>query len=307
MKLKCNMCDGLGQNDLDVRFGMACDNACPFCFNRIGRPAQKFDLQKVIKSTLEEAPRDCINIVGGEPLLACMLDDLLTFIKAVRHTTKQLCIITSLPPIPESKQKVFEEVMELIDELIVSVQHYNDDKNSDLMHATHRYSRMDKLRELKRGRFSDKISITMNISVNGINCAGKLNKALQIFDEMGIKYVRINELGSTPLHISIRQVMPDYRFKSPFSHGCSLDVTEHFRKKLGLKNIETIKTRIRCFVVEPTEKATFADLIKTWIQKKSYIKSVKNRQPLKYGKNRPTVIYEDGHKDWSWAIYEMNR
>lgn len=307
MKLKCNMCDGLYQDELDVRFGMICDNACPFCFNKIGRPAQKFNLEKVIQSALEEAPRSCINIVGGEPLLSCMLDDLLTFIKAVRHTTQKLCIISSLPPIPKNKQKVFEEIMELTDELIISLQHYNDDKNSELMNATHKYSRMAKIKELKESRFSDKISITLNISLNGINTAGKLNKALQIFDEMGIKYVRINELGNTPLHISIRQVVPDYKFKSPFAHGCSIDLTKHFKKKLGLKNIQTIKTRIRCFIVEPTEKASFADLIKTWIQRISYDRSVKNNAPLKYGKNRPTVIYEDGHKDWSWAVYEINR
>jgi hypothetical protein len=211
-----------------------------------------------------------------------------------------------LPPIPENKQKVFEEIMELTDDLIISLQHFDDEKNSLLMKATNHYSRIDKIKELKAGKFSDKISITLNISVNGINCAGKLNKALQIFDDMGIKYVRINELGSTPLHISIRQVMPDYKFKSPFSHGCSINVTKHFKKKLGLKNIKTIKTRIRCFIVEPTEKASFADLVKTWIQKKSYIHSIKYNKPLKYGRNRMSVIYEDGHKDWSWAIYKKD-
>ena len=73
--LHCNPCDK-DATEMDVRFGMTCDNACPFCFNKIGRPAGKFDLQAIIKSTLEEAPYNCINIVGGEPLLACRLDDL---------------------------------------------------------------------------------------------------------------------------------------------------------------------------------------------------------------------------------------
>ena len=305
IKLKCNACDGVGEDTLDIRFDNKCDNFCPFCFNRnFGRPFQKFDLQKVIDATLEQAPRECINIVGGEPLLPCMLDDLLTYLKAIRHTAKQICIITSLPEIPESKKEVFENILDLTDDLIVSLQHYDNKWNNRIMRASNKYNRIDALVALSKSKYSAKLSITLNISLVGINSEEKLGNALKFFDSLGIKYVRVNELGNTPIHLSIKEVVPGYRFKSPFAHGCSIDLTKYLVKKYKLKNIKLIKARVRCFWVEPTEKATLADLIKAKIHLRAKQKADKKGKVYKYTRHRPTVIYEDGLVDWSWKLYD---
>ena len=305
IKLKCNACDGVGEDTLDIRFDNKCDNFCPFCFNRnAGRPFQKFNLAKVIEATLEQAPRECINIVGGEPLLPCMLDSLLTYLKAVRHTTKQICIITSLPQIPEAKRKTFENILELTDELIVSLQHYDNKWNNRLMRASNKYNRIATLTKLSKSKYSAKLSITLNISLAGINTEEKLGNALKFFDSLGIKYVRVNELGNTPLHLSVREVIPDYKFKSPYAHGCNIDLTKKKKKKYELKNIKTIKVRVRCFWVEQTEKATLADLIKTKVHLRTKVKADKKGKDYKYTRHRPTVIYEDGFVDWSWKLYD---
>lgn len=305
IKLKCNACDGIGENDLDIRFGNKCDNFCPFCFNRnFGRPFQKFDLQKVIDATLEQAPRECINIVGGEPLLPCMLDDLLTYLKAVRHTAKQICIITSLPQIPEAKRETFENILELTDDLIVSLQHYDSKWNNRLMRSSNKYDRIAALTELSKSKYSAKLSITLNISLAGINTEEKLGNALKFFDSLKIKYVRINELGNTPLHLSIKEVIPDYKFKSPYAHGCNIDISKFLIKKYNLKNIKTLKARTRCFWVEDSEKATLADLIKTKIKLRAKQRADKTGKVYKYTRHRPTVIYEDGMVDWAWMLYE---
>lgn len=81
----------------------------------------------------------------------------------------------------------------------------------------------------------------------GINTEEKLGNALKLFDSLKIKYVRINELGNTPLHLSIKEVIPDYKFKSPYAHGCNIDISKFLIKKYNLKNIKTLKARTRCF------------------------------------------------------------
>ena len=297
------MCDGVGENELDVRFGTSCDNACPFCINHIGRPAQKFNLEKIIETTLAEGKRDCINIVGGEPLLPCRLDDLYTFIKAVRPITKSICIITSLPQIPAEKQELFEKILDLTDDLIISLQHFNNLVNNKLMNASNKYNRIQALIDLSKSQYSAKLNVTLNISSNGINNEEKLAHALKFFDSLGIKYVRLNELGNTPLHISMREVMPEYKFKSPYAHGCSVNVTKYLIRKYKLKNIKTIKARIRCFMIEPSEEASKADLFKAKIQLRALKRAQKHHKVYKYTRHRHTVVYEDGTVSFAWQVY----
>lgn len=302
IKLKCNACDGACEDEIDVRFGNACDNNCPFCFNRnLGRRPQKFDLEAIKTTIKKELPRKGLNIVGGEPLLSNNLLDLLDFVSWARYFFEEISIITSLPEIKPQDYDTFLKIMDLTDNLIVSIQHYEFEKNNDLMQASNKYNRIKFLSDLANSRYSAKLCVTLNIMRGGIDSEGKLARALRLFDSMNIKYVRINELGATPFRIQLRDVEPNFKYKSPYAHGCSINATKYFTKKLKLKNIKTVKVRIRCFIVEDDAVGGKVDLLKAKIQARSLKKAIKKNKPYKYGRYRNTVVYEDGFADIHWG------
>lgn len=129
MKLKCNCCDGI-YNSFDVHFTSACDNKCAHCVDACydGKQIVKPDVQAISKTIIDNIDGlEDVLFLGGEPCL--FLEELIECVEILKGTTNlKLYVTTSVPKICYDNRDRFEYLIELLDGLNISAQHY-DEKN----------------------------------------------------------------------------------------------------------------------------------------------------------------------------------
>ena len=276
-----NSCDGKYSNSLDVRFTKICDNACAFCIERPGIPNMKTDVDTMIKSTITSGKKSVL-ILGGEPLL--MINKVLTYVQGIRDYVDEIYITTSLPRVISKKFDVFLQIVNSIDGLNVSLQHYDWKKNNEILVANNRFNRLQMLQDmLSHENVAKKTRISINLVKGGIDTKEELTKFLETLKTIGCQHVKINELQHSPdSYISFEQIMGT-SMKSPYSHGCQFDIPLVDGMRITLKR--------SCFLVEQSLDATFVDLLK--ITKKRFInKTVSNGN---------VVMYENGEIMSGWV------
>lgn len=281
IKLNCNSCDGKYLTSLDVRFTKQCDNNCPFCIENNGIKAQIQDVDKMIENTIKEKERTTVLILGGEPFVNP--EKLLKYVKGIRPYKKEIYITTSLPKhFLNFRNNEIKEILDLIDGLNVSLNHYDSKLNNEIFKASSNHDRIKILSELNK-EYADKIRVSINLVKGLIDNSEKLLSAIFFLEMIGTKHVKINELQHTPeLYVSFEDIMY-IKMKSPFSSGCQFEIN----KNLLYTNMK-ITLKRACFLVEESRKASISDLIKIIIKKfKKRIVTCK-------------VVYENGEISEGW-------
>ena len=283
IKLHCNSCDGKYLTSLDVRFTKQCDNNCPFCIEKNGIRAKMQDIDKMIENTIKEKDRTTVLILGGEPFIEP--DKLLKYVKGIRPYKKEIYITTSLPKsFLNFENNEIKEILNLIDGLNVSLNHYDSQLNNEIFQASSNHNRIKILSDLNKN-YAKKIRVSINLVKGLIDTKHKLLTAIFCLEKIGTKHIKINELQHTPeLYISFEEIT-GIKLKSPFSHGCQFEIDNdllYTNMKITLKRA--------CFLVEPSRKATFSDLLKIIIKK--------------FNKKITTckVVYENGKVSEGWII-----
>lgn len=254
---KKNYCDGSTDWCLDVRFTAACDNACSFCIAAEDMKRKKpFHMDAMVDAVKRSTHVSGLSIIGGEPLL--FLDKLITFIERVKEEAphiKHFYVTTSLPYTLVSQRVKFDQLMEHVEILNVSLQHYTDETNNLLLQAKKRFSRMELLEDLLSVEsYRPRIRVHLNLSRGGIDTAEELNLALYKLRSMGVVDVKLNELMNAPDdYVSFEDITGE-ELASPYAHGCS-STLDYFP---GI----TVTLKRSCFVVEPSRAATKQDLLK---------------------------------------------
>lgn len=282
MKLNCNCCDGI-YDSLDVRFTKKCDNNCGFCIDKICEFVNQGEapVRELIKKTIDSGISSVL-ILGGEPFLN--ITKLRDYVLGIRKHVKTIYITTSLPKIIIEKLDITKEIIDNIDGLNISFQHYNWKKNNKLMNATSNHNRFDILTMLS-DIYSDKIRIAINLVKGGIDSMYKMHLFLSYLSRHKIKKIKINELcNCESLYISYEKIM-DIKMDSPFSTGCQTNI-DYFDLEIVLKR--------SCFITEKSLDASIMDLIKILIKKLFKFNN----------KNRFAVLYEDGSIYNQWRNYE---
>ena len=279
-----NSCDGCYSNSLDVRFTKACDNACAFCIERCGINGKATNVEKLISSTFDSGKKDIL-ILGGEPLLK--IEQVLEYVKGIRNDVENIYITTSLPSTILTYWNVFEEIMELIDGLNVSLQHYIPEINNQVLNASSKHNRLDLLGKICSNEdFANKVRVSINLVKGYIETKTKLDTFLCVMKCLKVKHVKVNELQHEPnLYVSFEEIYGK-KLASPFAHGCQQDIV--------LNGHEDIRVTLKraCFCVNENLNANISDCIKailktTILKKKNPIKSFK-------------VLYEDGRLAKGW-------
>lgn len=290
IKFKVNQCDGILKS-LDVRFTKACDNNCDFCIEREGIDSLGVtDVKKMIKTTLNTDKKDIL-ILGGEPLLFPEL--VLEYIKGIRDHADTIYLTTSLPRVitTDEGNKIFLEILHLLDGINISVHHYDDSKNNEVLNSSMPYDRLDFLRKmLKNEEFAEKARICCNLVRGFISTKYDIDKFVDTMYFFGAKHIKLNELQHVPASefISFEDVY-GVKFESPFAHGCQTDISYLFGNRLKI----TLKRSCFCNKDESIATATTADLIKC-VQK-----CIKNKiSPNK--ENTFQVLYENGELQNEW-------
>ncbi|MBP7510241.1 MAG: radical SAM protein [Prolixibacteraceae bacterium] len=278
----CNSCDG-AYSSLDVRFTKSCDNACPFCIERMTGISDTgmASVSEMIQATYDTGIKNVL-ILGGEPML--YPERLLGYILGIRHFVDTIYITTSIPFAMKEHSEVIKCILNNIDGLNVSIQSTDWRTNNKLMNASSDHNRLEILRELNKD-YADKIRVNLNLTKDGIGTIGKLTVALEYLESIGCKHVKLNELqGADSQYVSYEDMVKGIflKLKSPYAHGCQT------RLKLPFFDMEIILKR-SCFVVSKQKKAGAMDLLKA-LYKKFFHRR----------KNKFAVLYENAKIERRW-------
>lgn len=274
-----NSCDGrYSEYSLDCRALKGCDNNCSFCIERCGIDSLgETNVEKMIKSTIESGKKTVL-ILGGEPLL--IIPKIKEYVAAIRGQVKEIFLTTSLPKTIYENWGEFSEIMEMLDGLNVSLQHYDWQINNQVLDASSNHNRIEMVQKICE-TWADKVRVSINLVKGFIDSKEEIEEFLNRMDAIGVKHVKINELQDNEEdYVSFCDVY-GMKLKSPYSHGCQFDINIHDNVRVTLKRA--------CFFVNKNLYATFSDLLKVIIKKIFNITATPQ-----------TVMYEDGTLSLGW-------
>lgn len=278
-----NCCDGL-YNSFDVHFTSACDNKCKHCIDMkyAGLGINKPNVSAIIETILNNKDKvDDVLFLGGEPML--YIDELLECIEQLRSKSNlKLYVTTSVPKICKDKYDVFLKILELVDGINLSVQHYKEDI-ADIIRNTE--SKFDRQAFYKSLPNKEKIRINLNIVKPFLYTKDDITECLKHYDKMGFNSIKLSEIQhGKDFYISFEKTF-GIEMSSPYYGGCQtyIDMAKiipDFKTPLLLKR--------SCFMCEDTLKASIMDGVKVISKLFSVPKN-------KYG-----VIYGDGTLTNGW-------
>lgn len=125
---KKNCCDGV-YNSFDVHFTSACDNKCRHCVDSKyeGLGIVEPDIYEIMTTIIDNQDGyDDVLFLGGEPCL--FLDELLSCILGLQYRTKlKIFVTTAVPKICYDEYEKFSDLINSVDGINLSVQHYKED------------------------------------------------------------------------------------------------------------------------------------------------------------------------------------
>ena len=254
----CNTCDGI-YNSMDVHFTSNCDNNCPFCIDFKNRSKQKCvpNVDGIVQTivTHKDEFKDVL-FLGGEPCL--YLKELLDCVTTVKQKTDlKVFVTTSVPPICFKKKELFYRLIETIDGLNISAQHYDEKVGDKIRQTKSAYDRQTFYSELPP-HIRKKIRVTINLVKPYFNSKKEILRLLHHYDDMDFGSILIRELQQSPkLFVSFERVM-GIKLPSAYAHGCQIPLEipgETFLTPIILKR--------SCSLVERSVKATWADVLKS--------------------------------------------
>lgn len=284
MRLKCNCCDGI-YNSFDVHFTSTCDNKCAHCVDNCyaGYGIVKPNVQAITQTILgNQAGMDDVLFLGGEPCL--FLDEFIECVELIKARSHLKCYVTtSVPKICYDKRERFEYLLEILDGLNISAQHYDERVADEIRKTKSLYDRQAFYASLPH---KEKIRINLNIVKPYLYTKEDLSRCLRHYDSMGFNSIKLSEIQhSKDYYVSFEKTF-GINLGSPYAHGCQTylnmeQILPGFRTPVLLKR--------SCFLCEETLKASPADGFKALAR--CFVKPNNG-----YG-----VAYENGKLEKGWV------
>ena len=284
VNFKCNCCDGI-YNSFDVHFTSACDNKCAHCVDQCyeGKKIVRPNVRAIVDTIIANREGlDDVLFLGGEPCL--FLDELIGCVYELKkYTNLKLYVTTSVPKVCYDQREKFETLINMLDGINLSTQHYREDVADQIRRTTSLYDRQAFYSSLGQ---KDKIRINLNIVKPYLYTREDIEECLKHYDKMGFNPIKLSEIQhGSDYYVSFEKTF-GIKLGSPFSHGCQTyinmqEIIPGFRTPLLLKR--------SCFACEETLKASFSDGVKAFTK---LFTTPKN----KYG-----VVYEDGTLERGWV------
>lgn len=279
-----NCCDGI-YNSFDVHFTSACDNKCAHCIDsqyeglKICKPDIRAIADTVIKN---KEGYDDVLFLGGEPCL--YLQDLINCIKLIQSSTNlKIFVTTSIPKICHDRRDLFEELLEIVDGINLSVQHYNENVADEIRRVESQYNRQEFYNSLPH---KHKIRINLNIVKPFLYTKQDIINCLTHYDKMGFNSIKVSEIQHGKEYFVSFEETFGIKLGSPFSSGCQ----KYLDMDLIIKGFKTpVLLKRSCFMCEETLKASVMDGVKV------LCKMIKPNANNKYG-----VVYENGSLEKGW-------
>lgn len=259
LKYNSNICDRIN-NELMVMITKSCPNSCTFCIDKFnvgikGHP----DFESIKERVAEYVYKvSHITISGGEPLL--YLDEILDLIKFIKKfwPDKIVTINTSIPFECYLFRDKFIEIIENVNEILLSAQHYDQEIADKIRCSKSKFNRNEFYSELPH---KEKFLISLNVHKPYLYNRDDILKNIDFFYKLGFNNIKLAELFERPdMYVSIKDVL-DIKLPRPFAVQCS-------NKNVNIKHLLpdfngnlTIKTV--CFIKSKNLKANFWDFFKT--------------------------------------------
>ena len=277
-----NCCDGK-YNSFDVHFTSDCDNKCKHCIDTryCGVGVHKPNVTEIVNTIIENQDGiDDVLFLGGEPCL--YLEQLLDCVKQLRQKTDlKLFVTTAVPKICYDRRDLFEQLIELLDGLNLSVQH-NDENVADSIRCT--ISKYDRQKFYNSLPHKEKIRINLNIVKPVLCTKQQITECLQHYDKMNFNSIKLSEIQhGEEFYTSFEQVF-GIKLGSPYFCGCQTNLEKGIVG--GVKTPILLKRS--CFLCEDTLKANLLDGIKA-------VSKIFIKPNNKYG-----VIYGNGKLMQGW-------
>lgn len=283
INMKKNCCDGV-YNSFDVHFTSLCDNKCAHCIDACynGSGISKPDVKAIANTIISNKDGlDDVLFLGGEPCL--YLEELIECVELIKKNTDlKVFVTTSVPKICKDKQDLFFKLIELLDGINLSVQHYKEDVADEIRKTTSKYDRQEFYMSLPH---KEKIRINLNIVKPFLYTKEDITNCLIHYDKMGFNSIKLSEIQhGKDVFVSFEKTF-NMKLASPFSGGCqtyidTASIIPNFKTPLLLKR--------SCFMCEESLKASFLDGVKV-------VYKMFNKANNKYG-----VIYENGSLERGW-------
>lgn len=282
---KTNCCDGI-YNSIDVHFTSLCDNRCAHCIDckyqglNIPKPNPKAIAETIIKQA--DKCEDVL-FLGGEPCL--FMRELIDCIDMIqRNTSLKVYVTTSVPKAMHDNKDLLMELVERVDGINLSVQHYKEDIADKIRRTKSKYDRQKFYRNFPH---KEKARINLNIVKPFLYEKEDILACLKHYDDMEFPEIKLSEIQhGAEYFVSFEKVM-GIKLKSPYSGGCQtwIDMKRFipdYKGKLLLKR--------SCFLCEETLKASALDLAKA-------VYRIVTPKP----KNMYGVVYENGVLTKGWV------
>lgn len=284
MNMKCNCCDGI-YNSYDVHFTSACDNKCAHCVDVCykGTGINKPDVSAIVDTIISKQDGlDDVLFLGGEPCL--YLNELLSCVRQLRKKTKlKLYVTTSVPKICYDQKEDFFDLINELDGINLSVQHYKEDIADQIRCTVSQYDRQAFYASLPR---KDKIRININIVKPFLFTKEDITTCLRHYDTMGFNSIKLSEIQhGKDVYVSFTDTF-GIKMGSAYANGCQsyLDMEKIIP---GFKTPVLLKRS--CFLCEDSLKASISDGVK--MVAKVFVPS----------KNKYSVVYENGKLTKGWV------
>ena len=284
MNWNVNCCDGI-YNSFDVHFTSACDNRCKHCIDLKyqGKGIVRPDAHAIAKTIIDNCEGyDDVLFLGGEPCL--FLDELYNCIRMIKQETQLECYVTtSVPKTCYTNYNKFLQILEAVDGMNLSVQHYREEVADEIRCTKSSFDRQKFYMELPH---KEKTRINLNIVKPFLYERDDILECLRHYDGMGFPEIKLSEIQhGKEYFVSFEKVM-GIKLKSPFVFGCQQWVDMRpfipgYKGRLLLKR--------SCFLCEETLKAGVMDGVKVF---RKYLLRPRN--------GHYAVIYEDGSLSRGW-------
>jgi organic radical activating enzyme len=283
MDLFCNCCDGI-YNSLDVHFTSACDNKCAHCIDMRfhGLAIKKPNITDIIDTIITNSNGvDDVLFLGGEPCL--YLEELLDCVIQLRNKTNlKIYVTTSVPKICFDKRDLFYNLINEVDGINLSVQHYKEDVADLIRRTVSQYNRQSFYSNLPH---KEKIRINLNVVKPYLYTKEDLTACLTHYDKMGFNSIKLSEIQhGKDVYVSFADVF-NIKMKSAYSFGCQ----SYLKMDEILPGFSTpVLLKRSCFLCEESLSASLTDGVKVVAKM------------FKTNKNKYGVVYEDGTLTKGW-------
>ena len=280
IKYRVNTCDQI-HNELMIHFTQKCENKCFFCVDakNKGVCVKAPQIDKMVETIISYQDKiESITISGGEPCL--FLDKLIEFINIIHQQCPNLKInlITSMPTTCWKDKEKFFKVIEMVDGMAISPQHYIEEVADEIRGIKSKYDHQLLYKELP---FKEKICINLNLNKPYLYKTYDVINCIKHYNDLGFKTIKLAELfDSEDNFVSFEEVF-NVKMKSPFACGCK---TDNFNIKPWIPSFDgNLIVKRTCFFVNKKRHCGFKDFIKI-VTRPLFSK------PFAFG-----VVYEDGN------------